>query len=176
MNTAFKVRLTPKVDKAVYSQCLHTLIHLREDLIAELALMHKYGIITVLTFSKYASPVFAQRKPNEKKRLWISGKSTPGLQMIILTILKQSAHCQTQHNTWQGSLFSANLNALRLIIVCRWQINVRWKCSHSILPAEPLPTEDLHKVLADLGLPFGFHVLVFGPSCQCWPMCSIRGW
>ena len=33
--------------------------------------MHKYGIITVLPFSKYASPIFAQRKPNGKFRLLV---------------------------------------------------------------------------------------------------------
>ena len=43
-------------------------IHLKEDLIVELALMH---IITVLSFSKYASPIFAQRKPNRKLRLLV---------------------------------------------------------------------------------------------------------
>ena len=69
MNTEFKVRLTPKDDKAVYSQSLPMPIHLKEDLIVELPLMHKYGIITVLRFSKYASPIFAQRKPNLKLRL-----------------------------------------------------------------------------------------------------------
>ena len=41
MNTEFKVRLTPKDEKAVYSQRLPMPIHLREDLIVELALMHK---------------------------------------------------------------------------------------------------------------------------------------
>ena len=46
-------------------------IHLKEDLNVELALMHKYGIITVLPFSKYASPIFAQRKPNGKLRLLV---------------------------------------------------------------------------------------------------------
>ena len=56
MNTEFKVKLTPKDDKAVYNQNLPMPIHLKEDLIVELALMHKYGIITVLPFSKYASP------------------------------------------------------------------------------------------------------------------------
>ena len=66
MNTEFKVKLTPKDDKAVYSQILPMPIHLKEDLIVELTLMHKYGIITVLPFSKYASPIFAQRKPNGK--------------------------------------------------------------------------------------------------------------
>ena len=33
--------------------------------------MHKYGIITVLPFSKYASPIFAQRKPNIELRLLV---------------------------------------------------------------------------------------------------------
>ena len=70
MNTEFKVKLTPKDNKAVYSQSLPMPIHLKEDLIVELALMHKYGTITVLPFSKYASPIFAQRKPNGKLRLF----------------------------------------------------------------------------------------------------------
>ena len=64
MNTEFKLRLTAKDDKTLYSQSLPMPIHLKEDLIVELALMHIYGIITVLPFSKYASPIFTQRKPN----------------------------------------------------------------------------------------------------------------
>ena len=71
MNTEFKVKLTPKDDKAVHSQSLPMPIHLKEDLIVELALMHKFGIITVLPFSKYASPIFAQMKPNGKLRLLV---------------------------------------------------------------------------------------------------------
>ena len=71
MSTEFKVKLTPKNDKVVYSQSLPMPIHLKEDLIDELALTYKYGIITVLPFSKYASPKFAQRKPNGKLRLLV---------------------------------------------------------------------------------------------------------
>ena len=71
MNTEFKVKITPKGDRAVYSQSLPMPIHLEEDLIVELALMHKYGNVTVLPFSKYASPMFAQRKPNGKLRLLV---------------------------------------------------------------------------------------------------------
>ena len=74
MNTEFKVRLTSKNDKAVYSQSLPLPIHLKEDLIVKLAPMHKSGIITVLPFSKYASPIFAQRKPNGKVRLLVDLK------------------------------------------------------------------------------------------------------
>ena len=71
INTEFKVKLTPKDDKAVYSQSLPMPNHLKEDLNVELALMHKYGIVTVLPFSKYASPTFAQRTPNGKLRLLV---------------------------------------------------------------------------------------------------------
>ena len=71
MNTEFKGRLTPKDYKAVYSQSLPMPIHLKKNLIVELALMHKYGIITVLPFTKYGSPIFAQRKPNGKLRLLV---------------------------------------------------------------------------------------------------------
>ena len=71
MNTQFKVSLTPKDDKPVYTQSLLVPINLIEDLTVELALMHKYGIITTLPFSKYASPIFAQRKPNGKLRLLV---------------------------------------------------------------------------------------------------------
>ena len=71
MNTEFKVKLTPKNDKPVYSQSLPMPIHVKEDVLVELALMHKYGIITVLPYSKYASPIFAQRKPNGKLRLLV---------------------------------------------------------------------------------------------------------
>ena len=63
------MKLTLKDDKAVYSRNLTMPIHLKEDLVVVLTLMHKYGIITVLPFSKYASPVFAQREPNGKLRL-----------------------------------------------------------------------------------------------------------
>ena len=73
-NTELKVKLTTKDDRAVYSQSLTMLIYLKEDLIVELALMYKYGVITVVPFSKYASPIVAQRKPNGKLRLLVDLK------------------------------------------------------------------------------------------------------
>ena len=69
MNTEFKVKLTPKDDKAVYSPSLTMPIHTKEDLTVEWALRHMYEIITVLPLSKYGSPIFAQKKPNGKLRL-----------------------------------------------------------------------------------------------------------
>ena len=71
INNNFKVKLTPKDERPIYTQSLPVPINLEEDLTVELALMHGYGKITTLPFSKYASPIFAQRKPNGKLRLLV---------------------------------------------------------------------------------------------------------
>ena len=70
-NTEFKVQLTALDNRPAYNQSLLTPINLKDDNLVELALLHKYGIITTLPFSKYASPIFAQRKPNGKLRLLV---------------------------------------------------------------------------------------------------------
>ena len=72
MNMQFKASLTPKDDeKPVYTQSLPVPINLKEDLSVELALRHRYGIITTLPFPKYASPIFVQLKPNGKVSLLV---------------------------------------------------------------------------------------------------------
>ena len=71
INTEFKVQLTPIDNRPAYSQSLPAPINLKDDILEELALLHKYGIITTLPFSKNASPIFAQRKPNGKLRLLV---------------------------------------------------------------------------------------------------------
>ena len=71
VNEEFTVKLTPKDESPAYSQSLPTPVNLKEDILVELALLHKYGIITTLPFSKYASPIFAQKKPNGKLRLLV---------------------------------------------------------------------------------------------------------
>ena len=69
INEEFTVKLTPKDESPAYSQSLPTPVNLKDDILVGLALLHKYGIITTLPFSKYASPIFAQKKPNGKLRL-----------------------------------------------------------------------------------------------------------
>ena len=71
INKEFKVQLTPLDNRPAYSQSLSARINLKDDILVELALIHKHGIITTLPFSKYASPIFAQRKPNGKLRLLV---------------------------------------------------------------------------------------------------------
>ena len=155
MNTEFKVKLTPKDDKAVYSQNLPMLIHLKEDLIVELALMHEYGIITVLRFSKFASPIFAQRKPNGKLRLLVDLRK---INTLIADDYTNNNHpVSTLSDAAQhlsGKSLFCKLDCSQAYHCCRWRTNVRWKCLHLYLLAELLPIKDSHKVSADLCLLF----------------------
>ena len=88
MKTEFKVKLTPKDEKAVYSQNLRLPIHLEANLIVELVLMHKWGVIVVLLFSKYARLKLAQRKPKRKQRLLLKLKKNSSLIAYDNTINK----------------------------------------------------------------------------------------
>ena len=78
-NTEFEVKLTPKNEKTVHSENLPMPIHLKEDLNVKLTLMHKYGMITVLPISDYASLIFAQRKLRGKLRLLLDLKKIKSL-------------------------------------------------------------------------------------------------
>ena len=71
INTEFKIKLTPKHDDPVYAQSLPTPTNLKDDLLGELVLMHEYGVIIILPYSKYSSPIFAQRKPNGELRILV---------------------------------------------------------------------------------------------------------
>ena len=156
MNTEFKVKLTPKDVEAIYSRSMPMPIQLNEDLIVDLALMHKYGVTTLLPFSPSRQvPYFHRGSPTGNYVfLWISEKSAVWLRMPIPVTTIQLAPYQTQQNTWQESLFSASLTAPKLITAWRWWTSGRWKSSHSIWPADLWPTKDLLKVSADLCLPF----------------------
>ena len=70
-NTELKIKLTPEHDMPVYVQSPITPIHLRDELIVELALMHYFNLVTTLSHSKYSSTVFAQRKSSGKLRILI---------------------------------------------------------------------------------------------------------
>ena len=122
MNTEFKVRLTPKNDKAVYNQNLPMLIDLKEDLIVELALMHKWGIITVLPFSKYASPIFAQRRPNGKLR---------GKRRLLVDLRKINsliAEDYTNNNHPVSTLSDAAQRMARKSLFCKLDCSQAYHC------------------------------------------------
>ena len=60
--TEFEVHLTPQHEKPVNLQSLPTPTNLREALLVEHALIQEYGFRNTLLYSKYSSPIFAQRK------------------------------------------------------------------------------------------------------------------
>ena len=68
-NDEFKVTLTPEHDGPVVAKSPPTSIHLKEQMMTELALMQYYGILKTLPYAKYSSPIFAQRKPNGDLRI-----------------------------------------------------------------------------------------------------------
>ena len=78
-NTDCLVKFTPEHDRMVYSLNPATPIHLRNELLIELALIEYYDIITTLPFSKYSVPIFAQRKSSGKLRILIDLRRTSHL-------------------------------------------------------------------------------------------------
>ena len=131
------------------------LIHLKEDLIVELAPVRKYGIITVLPFSNYATPIFEQRKPNGKKRLLVD------LRKIVSVIADE----YTNNNHPLSTLSAAAQHLAGRSLFCKLDCLQAYHCLQMVdqLSVEMLafnfasrnfPTKDLRKVLADLCLLF----------------------
>ena len=129
-NTEFKVKLTPKDGRAVYNQSLPMPIHPKEALIVELALVHKYGIITVLPFSKYANPIFAQRKPNGILRLLVDLKKINNL----------IADGYTNKNHLVSTLSDAGQHLARKSLFCKFDSSQAY---HSLQMADQRPVEML---------------------------------
>ena len=70
-NTELKIKLTPEHSLPVYVQGPPAPIHLRDEILVELALLQYFNIIRTLTHSKYSSPIFCHRKPSGKLRILI---------------------------------------------------------------------------------------------------------
>ena len=124
MNTKFTVELTPKDAKAVYRLNQSLPIYLKENVTVELDLVHTYGIITALLFSKYASPILAWRNTNWKQRLLVDLRK---INSLIADHYTNDNHpvstLPDADNFWLRSLSYASLIAPRPIIPCRWLTN-----------------------------------------------------
>ena len=70
INKEIKVKLSPNDNRPAYSQSLRTPINLLDDITVELALLHRYGIITTLPFSKFASPIFLRENQTDVFAFW----------------------------------------------------------------------------------------------------------
>ena len=120
MNTESRVNLAPIDKKAVQSQSLAMPIHFQEDLFIELALMHKHGIITVLHFSKHASPIFALRKPNGKLRLLVDLRKNNSL----------IADDYTNNNHPFTTLSDAAQHLAEKSLLCKLDCSQAYQCLH----------------------------------------------
>ena len=114
----FTVTLTPQHDDPVYSQSPPTPLHLKDELFVELALLQHYGIIKPLDFSKYSSPLFAQRKPSGKLRLLVDLRKINHLitkdyhnnNFPISTLADASSHLAGKNNLLQNGRISGLLH------------------------------------------------------------------
>ena len=151
INTEFKVKLIPEIETAFYRQNVPMPIQLKDDLIVELALMQKYGIITVVPFSKYASPIFAKRRPNGKLCPLVDLRKINSL--IVDDCTNNNHPVSTMSDAARhlaGKSLFCNLNCSQayhsLQMAEQWSVN----CLQLVSLAQPLPAKDLHNVLADL--------------------------
>ena len=69
-NTELKIKLTPKHPPPVYVQGSTAPIHLCDEILIELALLHYFDIIITLSHSKYSSPIFVYHKSFGKLRIF----------------------------------------------------------------------------------------------------------
>ena len=151
INTEFKVQLTPLDNRPAHSQSLPAPINLKDDILVELALLHKYGIITTLPFRKYAIPIFAQRKPNGKLRLLVDLRK---INTLIADDYINNSHPVSTLTDEAQHMAGKNL-------FCKLDCSQAYHCLqmadqqsnslHSTLQVEQLHTEDWHK---DLAVPY----------------------
>ena len=117
--------------------------------------MHKYEIITVLPFSKYASPIFAQRKPNGKIRLPVELRN---INTLIADDCTNKNHPvstfsdKAQHLAGKSLFCKLDCSQAYLCLKMADQRSV--EILAFLLLAEPLHTKNFRKVSADLCLLF----------------------
>ena len=71
MNEEFNVILIPKDHSPAYSRSSSAPINLTEDLLVEIAMLHKYGIITHYRFLNMPVQSSHRKKPDRKLRLLV---------------------------------------------------------------------------------------------------------
>ena len=80
--------------------------------------MHKYGVVRVLTFSKYASPILAQKKPNEKLRVLVDLRK---LNSLI-------ADAYTNNNHPNSTLSDAAQHLAGKLLFCKLDCSQAYHC------------------------------------------------
>ena len=125
----------------MYLQNLHTPIHLRDELQTELVLMHYFGLITILSNSKYGSPNFAQRKDSGNLCIFINLRRIKHLLRndYLNSTFPVSNIILLEHSS------SVNLTALKLTTVYRWPLMFLYNYYHLTLHLELTHISVLYK-------------------------------
>ena len=132
--------------------------------------MHRYGIITALPFSKYATAIFAKGIPNRKTRLLfdLGSLNTPRADVYIKNIVPVSTPTDADQR-----MTGQNLTVCQCIFVFSWLINNPPKCLHSTSLSKHLHRDGWYNELA---IPYplfeGSFVTTLTPSSDG-PMCSL---
>ena len=74
INTEFKVQHTHLDNRPAYSGNLSAPINLKDDILVELALLHKYGIITTLPFTKTLVQYLHKRNQMGNYTYWLTAE------------------------------------------------------------------------------------------------------
>ena len=74
-NTELKIKLTPEHPYPVYVQGPPAPIHLRDEILVELAILQYFNIVTTLSHSRYSTPIFVHHKSSGKLRILIDLRS-----------------------------------------------------------------------------------------------------
>ena len=114
----------------------------------ELALLHKYGFITTLPFPKYASPIFAQKKPNGKLRLLVDLRNDIIFQMIT-SIQPPSQYPDGRRATYGREKFFCKLDCLQAYHCLQMAYQRSIEMQPSTLLARLLPIGNWHKDSAE---------------------------
>ena len=155
MNEDFKVELTPKDDSPAYSQNLPTPINLKEDIFVDVALVHRYGIIKTLPFSKYAIPIFAQEKPNGKLRLLVDSRKINNLFSVYYINNNHPVStltCAAQHMAGKKLFRTLDCSQAYHCLQMADQRSIEMLVFN--FASRSLHTEDMHKDLAKPYRPF----------------------
>ena len=135
INNSFKVKLTPKDERPIYTQSLPVPINLKEDLTVELALMHRYGIIIFSIFFSFQLQHLAYhpRQNNTKiqKKATINtiyittSQQNKSTTINMETVLKQkSLFLRTRSTNFTGRLLGPLLDHVHRIR-CDFEITTR---------------------------------------------------
>ena len=147
-NADFKIKLTSKHDDPAYLQSLLTPSNLKDDLLVELFFMQEYGIISILSYSKSSSLIFAQRTPNRKLR--------------ILVELRRINHLLKNNSSYHNHLVTTIAETVQHMAAKKYFCEVDCSCSQTYYCLQMAHEQSIQRLV----LNFAFMDFCLSPACS----------